>query len=229
MEFNSTILEIIQRTYDVKSFRLFRHPKFNFKPGHCLRITLTINEKEESKYYSISSNPTLNEFLEFTQKLTETKFSNKLDNLKKGDLVKIDGPYGNFTFEGEFEEVAMLSGGVGITPCISMIMYCIDKKINTNIVVLYSNRTEADILFKKELDQIEKANPNIKIVYTLTRANAHWNGYSGRIDKEMILSEITDFSNRIFFLCGPPSFVSCMEKVLVKLNVDKYKIRKENF
>lgn len=229
MEFNSIILEIIQRTHDVKSFRLFRHPKFGFKPGQCLRITLTINEKEEGEYYSISSSPTQNEFLEFTQKLTNTKFSNKLDNLKKGDKAKIDGPYGSSTFEGEFQKVAMLAGGVGITPCMSMILFCNDKKIDTNIVVLYSNRTEADILFKNEFDQIEKENPNIKIVYTLTRVNTNWDGYSRRIDKEIILKEIADLSKRIFFLYGPASFVSSMEKILVKLNVNNDNIREEHF
>ena len=187
------------------------------------------NEKEEKKYYSISSSPTQNQFLEFTQKLTKTKFSNELDKLKKGYIVKIDGPYGNFTFEGKYEKVAMLAGGVGITPCVSMITYCIDKKIDSDIVVLYSNRTEADILFKHEFDQIEKENPNIKIVYTLTRAKEHWDGYSRRIDKEMILTEITDFSNRIFFLCGPPSFVSCIKKILLQLNINSDNIRKENF
>lgn len=229
MEFNSTILEIIQRTYDVKSFRLIRHPKFSFKPGQYLRITLTINEKEEKRYYSISSSPTQNEFLEFTQKLTNREFSSKLDNLKKGDIVKIDGPYGDFTFEGEYGKVAMLAGGVGITPCASMITYCVDKKIESNIVVIYSNKTEADILFKNEFDQLEKENPHIKIVYTLTRANESWDGYSRRIDKEMILTEIPDFSNRIFFLCGPQIFVTSMEEILVKLNVNKDNIRKENF
>ena len=123
----------------------------------------------------------------------------------------------------------MLAGGVGVTPCISMIKYCIDKKIETDIVLLYSNKTEADILFRKEFDQINKQNPNIKIVYTLTRAEKQWNGYSRRIDKKMILETVPDLNERIFFLCGPPIFVSGMGNVLSELNIDEENVRKENF
>ena len=229
MPFESKVLEIIQRTPNVKSFRFSRPSFFHFKAGQCLLISLTLDGAETKKYYSISSSPTQKKFLEFTQKLTETNFSNALNSLKSGDLVTLDGPYGTFTFEGEFKKVAMLAGGVGVTPCISMIRYCIDKKIETDIVLLYSNRTEADILFRKEFDQIDKQNTNIKIVYTLTRAEKQWNGYSRRIDKKMILETIPDLKERIFFLCGPPIFISGMENVLSELNIDGENVRKENF
>ncbi len=229
MPFESEVLEIIPCTLDAKSFRFSRPSFFHFKAGQCLLISLTIDGTETKKYYSISSSPTQKFFLEFTQKLTETSFSKALNSLKSGDVVTLDGPYGTFTFEGEFKKVAMLAGGVGVTPCISMIKYCIDKKIETDIVLLYSNRTEADILFRKEFDQINKQNPNIKIVYTLTRAEKQWNCYSRRIDKKMILETVPDLKERIFFLCGPPIFVSSMENVLSKLNIDKENVRKENF
>lgn len=229
MPFESKVLAIIQRTPDVKSFRFSRPSFFHFKAGQCLLILLTINGKETKKYYSISSSPTQKEYLEFTQKLTTTEFSNALNNLKPDDLAILDGPYGFFTFEGEFPNVAMLAGGVGVTPCMSMIKYCIDKKIETDIVLLFSNRTEADILFRNEFDQINKQNPNIKIVYTLTRAEKQWTGYSRRIDKQMILETIPDFKERVFFLCGPPIFVSSMENILHELKIKEENIRKENF
>ena len=229
MPFESKALEIIQRNHNVKSFRFFRPPFFYFKAGQCLLISLTIDGKETKKYYSISSSPTQKNFLEFTQKLTDTDFSKALNSLKSGDIVTLDGPNGTFTFEGEFKKVAMLAGGVGVTPCISMIKYCIDKKIETDIVLLYSNRTEADILFRKEFDQINKQNPNIKIIYILTRAKKHWAGYSRRIDKEMILETIPDLKERVFYLCGPPIFVSSMKNVLSELNINDESVRKENF
>jgi ferredoxin-NADP reductase len=229
MPFESKILSIIQRTPDVKSFRFYRPSFFHFKAGQCLLISLTINKKETKKYYSISSSPTQKEYLEFTQKITTTEFSNALNNLKAGDLATLDGPYGSFTFEGEFLKVAMLAGGVGVTPCTSMIKYCIDKKIETDIVLLFSNRTETDILFRKEFDHINKQNPNIKIIYTLTRADKKWIGHSRRIDKQMVLETIRDFKERVFFLCGPPIFVSSMENILHNLKIKEENIKKENF
>lgn len=79
-------------------------------------ITIKIGEGEEREHFTISSSPTEREFIEFTKKLTGHRFSDALDALKAGDWVRIAGPYGNFTFEGEFEKIGMLSGGIGITP-----------------------------------------------------------------------------------------------------------------
>ena len=141
----------------------------------------------------------------------------------------VDGAFGSFTFEGEFPKVVMLAGGVGVTPCRSMIKYCVDKKVDTDIVLLYSNRTESDILFKKKFDQISDKHPNIKTVYTLTKVNTPWTGYSRRIDKEMIREEIPDFNERVFFVCGPPKFVTSMENILNEQKVDNKNIRKEKF
>ena len=45
----------------------------------------------------------------------------------------------------------------------------------------------------------------------------------------MILNEIPDFKQRIFFTCGPPKLVDNMMKLLEEIDVDKEKIMKENF
>lgn len=123
----------------------------------------------------------------------------------------------------------MLTGGIGITPLRSMISYCHSQKINSNIILLYSNRTEEDMVFREELEKIHKKNPKIKIVFTLTQPDQRWSGYSKRIDKEMIQKEIPDFKERIFFTCGSPKLVDNMIKLLKGIGVDKKNIRKENF
>lgn len=229
MQFETHVNKIIQRTHNVKSFQFIQPLEFRYKPGQFLFLTIKIKEAEARKHFTISSDPSQIGILEFTKKLTGHEFSNALDNLKPKHWVRIDGAYGNFTFEGEFEKIAMLTGGIGITPLRSMISFCNNKKINCNIVLLYTNRKEEDIVFGKELKKIQKENPNIKIVFTLTKADKNWDGYSRRIDKEMILDEIPDFKERIFFTCGPPKLVDNMVKLLEEIKVDKEKIKKENF
>jgi len=86
------------------------------------------------------------------------------------------GPYGDFTFHGEYDKVGMLSGGIGITPLRSMIKYSIDKKLNANITLLYSNSLESDIAFKDELETIQRENPNVKVIETVTRPGPDWKG-----------------------------------------------------
>src|SRR3989337_1440468 len=110
MEFETRIRDIIKRTYNVKSFRFDRPKDFSYKAGQYLFITVKAEGKELQKPLSISSSPTETDFLEFTKKLSGHEFSNALDALKKGDLIKVNGPFGDFTFEGEHDQIALLSG-----------------------------------------------------------------------------------------------------------------------
>jgi ferredoxin-NADP reductase len=229
MQFETKVKKIIKRSQNVKSFQFHQPLEFEYRPGQFFFITIKIKGKEAKKHFTISSDPSQTKILEFTKKLTRSEFSNALDDLKEGDWARIDGSYGNFTFEGEFEKVGMLTGGIGITPLRSMISFCNNQKIKCNIVLLYNNRKKEDIVFKKELEKIQSENSNIKIVFSLTKAEDGWDGYSRRIDKEMILEEIPDFKERIFFTCGPPKLVDSMIKLLDELKVDKEKIKKENF
>lgn len=76
-------------------------------------ITIKIEGKEKQKHFTISSSPTEKDFIEFTKKLTGYEFSNALNTLKEGDWARIRAPFGNFTFEGEYDKIGMLSGESG--------------------------------------------------------------------------------------------------------------------
>ena len=228
MKFETNITNIISRTQNVKSFRSSKPKSFIYKAGQFMFITIRSEGQEITKHFTISSSPT-EEFLEFTKKITDHKFSKALDELKQSDWIRINGPFGNFTFEGEFSKVAMVTGGIGITPLRSMIKYCTDMETKNNIVLLYGNQTEKDIVFREEFENVQTRKPNIRIVFTLSTPNINWNGYSRIIDKEMIVTEIPDFRERIFFMCGPPGLVSNMEKILGELGINRKRIHKENF
>ena len=92
---------------------------------------------------------------------------------------------------------------------------------------------EEDIIFRQDFDEMQKANKNIKVVYTLTAADidkGKWPGRSGYIDDKMIKEEIPDYKERVFYLCGPPKMVEVLTDILEnKLAVGKDKIKAENF
>jgi ferredoxin-NADP reductase len=123
----------------------------------------------------------------------------------------------------------MLSGGIGITPLRSMCRYCTDLQFDTKISLLYGNRTEKDIVFRKELEEMQRQNRNLKVVFTLSEASEGWTGYTGSINAEMIVKEIPDYKERTFYICGPPAMVTAMENFLKGLNITQEKIKKENF
>jgi len=229
MKFETTVAAIISRTYNVKSFRIVRASSLNFNAGQYLFVTLNIGEQEARKPFSISSSPTEEGYIEFTKKLTGHPFSDRLDALKVGDPVTIDAPFGNFTLEGEAERIGLLSGGVGITPLRSICKYCTDMKLDTKVTLLYGNRTEADIVFRQDLEQMQRQNNNLRVVLTIAEPKTSWRGYTGNIDAEMIKKEIPDYYGTVFYICGPPAMVQAMGDLLRTLDIPSDNVKKENF
>ncbi|AKB32868.1 Flavodoxin reductases (ferredoxin-NADPH reductases) family 1 [Methanosarcina siciliae C2J] len=228
MFFETRVIEVIQRTPDVKSVRFEKPQEFSYLAGQYVVLILGGSSDPMKKPFTLSSSPT-EEFLEITKKLTGHPFSNALATLKPGDRVSINGPYGDFTFLEEYKNIGMLSGGIGITPLRSIIKYLVDKKLNTSITLLYSNRSENDIAFKEELENAQKQNPDIKIIDTITRPGSDWKGVTGRINAEMIKKYIPDYRERTFFTCGPSRMVDSMVSLLKELEIPEKQIKREIF
>ncbi|HWQ18458.1 MAG TPA: FAD-dependent oxidoreductase [Methanotrichaceae archaeon] len=228
MPFETEVIETIQRTSDIKSIR-FRKPQgFDYIAGQYALITLGNGTDQMTKHFTLSSSPT-ESFLEMTKRLTGHPFANALAGLNVGDKVSMDGPYGSFTFHGEYDKVGMLSGGIGITPLRSMIRYSIDKKLGTSIILLYSNSHEDNIAFREELDEVQRLNAQIKVVDVITRPGPGWKGMTGRINPEMVKKLVPDYLERTFYTSGPQKMVDAMVSLLRELKVPEDKIMQEYF
>ncbi len=233
IEFATEVLEVIQRTREVKSFRFKIKEDVDFKPGQFFFVSIKVADKERVKHFSFSNSPTEKGYVEFTKRITASPFSQALERLRVGDAARLKMPYGAFTFTGEYEKIAFLSGGIGITPIRSICRFAADKKLPTDIVLLYGNDREQEIIFREDLDRMAAVNKNMRIVYTLTAADIdkeNWPGRVGYIDEGMVKEEIPDYRERVFYICGPPGMVESLVGILKdKLNVDKDRIKTENF
>ena len=229
MKFETRLKEVISRTHNVRSFRFPRPTKLNYLAGQFLFITLKANGKELKKHFSFSSSPTEQNYIEFTKKLSDSDFSSILRDLALEDWARINAPYGKFTFSGEYKKIALLAGGIGITPIRSICRYCTDKQLKTRITLIYGNRTENDIVFKKEFENMQKQNKNLKCVFTIDEPNAGWKGLTGLINGEMIKKEIPDYKETVFYLCGPPGMVKALETISMGIEIAKEHVRVEYF
>ncbi len=231
-EFETKVIDIIKRTPNVLSVRLKAEEDSVFKAGQYLFVTFRRSSEEFSKVLSISNSPTEKGYIEFTKKLSDSPFSKCLTELKTGDWARLKFPFGKFTFEGEYKKIAFISGGIGITPIRSICKFATDTKINSGIILLYSNHRPEDIVFKDDFDQMLLQNKNLKVAYTLTCPDSlpEWKGLRGFINEEAIKSQIPDFKERVFYLCGPPKMVEVMQALLKdKLCIEPQKIITENF
>ncbi len=227
MQFETDVTQVIQLTKYAKSIRFRKSDEFSYLPGQWISVTLG-GDGQRTKPLSLSSSPTEG-FLEVTKRLTGHEFSNALDTLKAGDKAFIRGPNGSFTFQGEYDKIGMLSGGIGITPLRSMIRYSTDKRLKTSIILLYSSRYEDSIAFKDDLDEMQMRNPNLKVINTITGPVQNWRGLTGRINRQMIEKMLPDYADRTFFTSGPRPMVDAMKFILSEMGLPEKQIKQEYF
>ncbi len=222
----------VKRTHNVESFRFMPSEKFYFKAGQFIQIIFDENDKTNkifNKFLSISCAPD-KDYIEVTKKITDSEFSKKLQSLKQGDSVLIKGPMGHCTFEGEFEKIAFIVGGIGVTPVISILEDIVNKNLSTDVVFLYSNWNENDIAFKEEVDNWVKEKENIRVVHSLMEGDPdNKDYYIGQINEEFVAEHIPDYKERMVYLFGPPGMVKAMNDICSKLNCEKFKVKAENF
>ncbi|MDD5194396.1 MAG: FAD-dependent oxidoreductase [Candidatus Omnitrophica bacterium] len=230
-EINVKLKERIKRVLTIESFRFVPEEKIEFSAGQFAQVIFDEENKANkdlNKYLSFSCSPT-KEYIELTKRLSESNFSKKLRALNAGDTVKLKLPMGACTLKEGYEKICLLAGGIGITPVISIIEYIVDKKLHTDVVLFYSNRTE-EIAFKKELDSWRSNHCNIKIIYTVSSCQPKDSScIFGVIDKNLVLANVDQADKRIFFIFGPPAMVEAMKVMCLELGVKPQNIKTESF
>lgn len=233
-------LKLVKKTKEARdTFSFFWDPsrKISYLPGQYFYFTIPnlINDyRGPTRDFSLSSSPTEGNQLRFTTRIRDiSKFKQILLKLNAGSIIEAEGPNGTFIIdEKEKGPHVFLAGGIGITPFRSAIKYQNDKNLNIKIHLIYTNKTPELIAFKKELENWEVENKNLKIDMIVTRPQesiVKWNGLTGRIDEKLLKSIITNHQSHKYWLAGPPDFVSAMEKILRSLKVSPEKVRIDKF
>ncbi len=155
-------------------------------------------------------------------------FTEKIPELKPGTPVVIDGPHGIFNASRcGASKVLMIAGGIGITPIRSIAEELVAKK--HDVVILYANRDEKSIVFRKELDDLAASSAgHLRVIHVVSN-DPGWNGEKGRIDNEKITRIVPDVLERKVYLCGPPPMMKSTRKILAKIGVPKSHIFYEKF
>jgi len=231
-ELRVKLIERIKRTPSVESFRFIPPEKIDFIPGQFLQVIFDeINKRNEelNKYLSLSCSPT-KEYIEITKRISQSSFSQRLLQLKPRDEVLIKVPLGGCVFQEDYKKIAFLIGGIGITPVISILEYIVAKKLWTEAVLFYSNRSDNDIAFREELDSWQETNKNIKVFYTVTECRSQDKACPfGYIDKKLLSEKACNFKDTIIYIFGPPQMVEAMHNLASKLECKKENIKTEKF
>ena len=161
-------VKVIQETWDVRTFCFMADQPilFFFKPGQFVTLELEIDGQPIMRSYTISSSPSVPYSFSVTiKRVPGGKVSNWLhDTLHEGQELAVHGPVGLFNaIDFPSPKVLYLSGGVGITPVMSMARWFYDTNANVDMTFIHSARSPKDIIYHRELEHMASRIDNFSL------------------------------------------------------------------
>jgi len=207
---------------------------FTFRPGQYLEWTLghrASDNRGNRRFFTIASSPT-----ESTVRLgvkfyaPESSFKRALWHMPLHAVLSASHIAGDFVLPRDAKKkLVFIAGGIGVTPFRSMVQYLIDTKDARSVVLLYSNKTAAEIAYKDVFDRAAQE-IGMKTVYAITDESSSFPGaHHGFIDAALIAREIPDYTERQFYISGPHGMVEAFKKTLHAMGVSRLHIKTDYF
>jgi glycine betaine catabolism B len=191
----TTVIAVHQKTPQVQTLHFAKPSGFSYTAGQYFFLSFLSNGQPFKKPLSFSSAPH-EPNLSFTKRISTSVFSQTIAQLKVGDTLTIEGPFGNFILPEKPAQLVFIAGGIGITPFRSMLLENTWTKQH-NITLLYGSTAATEIIFKTELEQFQ----------------VHQQ-IGGTITAEFINKHIPDQVQKLFYICGSPAMVTAMCNIL---------------
>ncbi|KAA0948466.1 NO-inducible flavohemoprotein [Sporosarcina sp. ANT_H38] len=201
----------------------------SYKPGQYITLRVTIPGEEYilNRQYSLSQAPTGESYRISVKREDEItpngKMSVNLHNaMNVGDTVGVSVPAGVFHLDTESNNpVTLISGGVGITPMMSMFDSIAKNTPERSVAFLHSARTRKHQAFDAKLRTLSESMP------TSTYAVLYSEEGDGFINRDFLAANVIKGSD--IYVCGPTPFMQAVIKDLYAIGISKEKINFEFF
>jgi propane monooxygenase reductase subunit len=220
-------------THDMRRLvlRLVEPTEIKFFPGQYVDITVPGTEQSRSFSMANTSSRETGE-LEFVIKIyPDGLFSHFLDTeLKVGDRLDIQGPFGVFTLRDSEADLVFVGGGAGMAPILSLLRTMAERGVRRKATYYYGARRRRDLCFTEELRALEDVLPGFRFVPALSEPTEEdaWDGEVGLVTDVVKRHEST-LDGTHAYLCGPPPMVEAAMPVLGGLGVEEKRIYYDKF
>lgn len=217
--FTARIDSIVQQTPTIKSFVLkLDSPDFDFLPGQWIDLFIETSTGVHVGGYSMTSSPTQRGCLQLAvQAVAHHPVTRYLhEQARVGEQVRLSAAQGDFYYQASqtgHDRLVLMGAGIGVTPLLSIVRYLVATSTDTPALLIYSARSAQELLFRRELEQLEKTTGSIRCVMTLTQGDPEWTGRQGRID-DVMLDALGLNAQAVYFYCGARAFVEGMSALL---------------
>lgn len=205
---------------------------FHFTPGQFVSVIDRMDGKEITRAYSIASPRDGNRFELCLNRVQDGIVSPYLFDLKPGDEVEMGEPLGYFTLRHPGHRAIFVATGTGIAPFRSMLLDHLPRT-SPRITLLFGVRYERGLLYRDELESLERQYPSFRFLATITRPGDSWAGWTGRVqthlDEALAIHEGEDQSTIDVYICGLKEMVDDVRRELKSRGFDRKQIIYEKY
>src|SRR3984957_13193486 len=190
--------------------------EFHFQAGQYLDIMLPGGRRRS---FSIASPPHDSRLLELhVRRGAGGEFSEPLfDGAARSDLLRIEGPLGQFVYRPGAAPMLLIGGGTGLAPLLSILRHVIENGIERDMTLYWGVRRERDLLARAGLEALAAGRQpaaglaRLRYVPVLSEPSPEWPGARGWVH-EAVLRNIGDLHGYDVYAAGPPAMIAAVRR-----------------
>lgn len=221
-QYQAKVSAIFDLTHDIKqvALTLIDPLEITFKAGQYVQIEVPAYELTDEpiyRAYSVASDPAVAGQIELEVRYVPdgicTTYVHK--HLKVGDLLTLNGPYGEFGLRPTEREIICIAGGSGMAPIRAILLEMARTRNPRPCRYFFGARSKRDLFLVDEMQRLESEIPNFHFIPALSAPVEadQWQGETGLIT-EVVDRHVSDASQSEAYLCGSPLMIDACIKVL---------------
>lgn len=215
----------------------------SFQPGQyvSLKVNIPGDEYTHIRQYSLSDAPGKSCYRISVKRedALEGRPAGKVsvylhNHIEEGGELLLSAPAGDFTLDQtDSRPAVLLSGGVGLTPMISMLNTIVDKQPQREVIFIHAARNGSVHAMREHVETAAAKHPQVKVYWcyeqpTDNDAAAGTVHHTGFIDEQW-LKDVLPTVDAGFYYCGPTPFMKAVHRALLGCGVQEADIHYEFF
>ncbi len=206
-------------------------PLLAFVPGQYITLVLTVDGETVRRNYSLSDAPGKPWYRISVKREPGGRVSNWLhDEAQVGAEIQLQAPCGDFVLEAgpARRPLVLVTGGVGITPAISMVEVAAPSGRPVHFV--HAARDGEVHAFRERADALAAHHPNLQLLYVYDEPRPGDRPHVvGRVTPQLLAGLLPADRDVDFYFLGPKPFMQSVYAAALDLGVPSDRLRYEFF
>ena len=202
--------ELAAPDVSVLRMRLPMGQRARFQAGQYLQVQM---EDGSTRSYSMANPPQESDSVTLhIRHVPGGYFSARVGQLKAGDMLKIELPFGNVALEeGDLRPIVFVAGGTGFAPVKSILDDLAKRRVQRPITLIWGAREPGGLYLLTGVDKCSEQWPDFHFIPALSDVPADVlpGAFAGRVD-QALQAQCPDLGGHVVYCCGSPPMVAAV-------------------